>query len=73
MADAFSRIPRDAQMVPPDSQPSHMEFLAISYPYLSWMDDLRRHSEQDSWILAKIQEVQNITDSSALKSFEILG
>lgn len=57
VADAFSRIPRDAQTVPPDSQLSHMEFLAISYAYLSWMDDLRRHSEQDSWILAKIQEV----------------
>ncbi|KAF9661398.1 hypothetical protein SADUNF_Sadunf19G0064600 [Salix dunnii] len=35
----------------------HMENLAITYPYHSWMDDLRRCNEGDSWIISKKQQV----------------
>ncbi|KAM0996964.1 hypothetical protein ACFX2C_006906 [Malus domestica] len=30
---------------------------AISYPYNGWIDDLRRSTEQDEWIVAKKKEV----------------
>lgn len=66
VADALSRISLDASVVQSSPAIRQLELLAIFYPYLSWMDDLRRHIEQDSWILAKIQEVKNVSDSSPL-------
>lgn len=61
MADAFSKIPIDEH-----SQSSSTFLSAISYPYLSWLDDLRRDSEQDTWIKSKIQEVLYPSDSTVL-------
>lgn len=57
VADALSRIPLDASVIQSSPPIDQLELLAISYPYLSWIDDLRRHIEQDSWILEKIQEM----------------
>lgn len=40
---------------------------AISYPYSSWLDDLRRHTENDSWIIAKSQQLlQSQCDNVAI-------
>lgn len=63
---ALSRIPLDASVVQSSPAIDQLQLLAISYPYLSWMDDLRRYIKQDSWILAKIQEVKKVSDSSPL-------
>lgn len=54
VADALSRLPVDISQKQLHPTLDHMELLAISYPYLSWMDDLRLHNEQDPWILTKI-------------------
>ncbi|XP_038704764.1 uncharacterized protein LOC120000718 [Tripterygium wilfordii] len=34
------------------------ECLAITYPYFGWLDDLRRHLEQDEWIKTKCKELK---------------
>nr|XP_028964667.1 uncharacterized protein LOC108169704 [Malus domestica] len=44
-ADALSRLHSDG------------ELSAISYPYMGWLDDIRRHNEQDPWIMEKIREL----------------
>lgn len=43
------------------------ELLALSYPYMSWLDDLWRHVQKDDWILKKSQAVlQTPSDSAPL-------
>ncbi|BBH02927.1 transposable element gene [Prunus dulcis] len=73
-ADALSRFPishssstDQVQVFAMDSLPigtnvsgQYIENLAITYPYHSWMDDLRRYNEGDPWILSKKQEVLTI-------------
>lgn len=51
-ADALSRVLPDI-----DNSNKSNELNAISYPYSSWLDDLRRHVEKDTWIIAKSQQV----------------
>ncbi|KAF9666088.1 hypothetical protein SADUNF_Sadunf16G0192400 [Salix dunnii] len=41
-----------------------MQNLAITYPYHSWMDDLRRFNEGDPWINSKKQQVLALNDST---------
>mgnify|MGYP003366180159 CR=1 FL=1 len=36
---------------------SEVELHAISYPYMGWLDDIRRHGEQDPWVVSKIKEL----------------
>lgn len=38
-----------------------MELTTISYPYFGWMDDIRRNSKNDKWI---IERVKPVLDSS---------
>ena len=45
------------------------ELTTISYPYMSWLDDLRRNVEQDDWILAKSQTVLKTTSYSVPLKF----
>lgn len=37
-----------------DSTVMDSKFTVISYLYMSWLDDIRRHMERDGWILKKI-------------------
>ncbi|TQD70994.1 hypothetical protein C1H46_043477 [Malus baccata] len=43
--------------IPLPCSDSDSDLLALSYPYMSWLDDLRRHVEKDDWILKKSQAV----------------
>lgn len=63
-ADALSRVHYDVD------HSAHSSVLnAISYPYSSWLDDLRRHVEKDTWIIAKSQQVlQSTADDIPLTS-----
>ncbi|KAK0577670.1 hypothetical protein LWI29_036834 [Acer saccharum] len=56
--------------------------MAISYPYHSWMDDLRRFNKADPWIQKKIQELtthvreandtsQSVSHANHLKNFVV--
>ncbi|KAI5343985.1 hypothetical protein L3X38_011862 [Prunus dulcis] len=47
----------DSLPIGTDVSGQYIENLAITYPYHSWMDDLRRYNEGDPWILSKKQEV----------------
>ncbi|KAM0977284.1 hypothetical protein ACFX2C_020075 [Malus domestica] len=48
---------------------SHMncdvELSAISYPYLGWLDDIRRHGEHDPWIIAKVRDLSLSPDGAS--------
>ena len=65
LANSDSSVPVNSQ----NSEVLGSELTTISYPYLSWLDDLRRHVEQDDWILAKLQIVLNSTSDSAPLKF----
>lgn len=51
-ADALSRVLTDI-----DNSNKSSELNAISSTYSSWLDDLRRHVEKDTWIIAKSQQL----------------
>ena len=63
VADALSRVISDV-----NNSKHSGEINAISYPYSSWLDDLRRHVENDAWILAKSHKVLQSQDDDALIS-----
>lgn len=51
VADALSRLFDSAVL--PEAHFALVELSAISYRYMGWLDDLRRHAEQDPWIISK--------------------
>lgn len=70
MADTLSRVPSvNSNLVGGTKclgyQVSDLELTAISYPYFGWMDDIRRSSENDDWIMEKVKVV---FDSSKLEN-----
>ncbi|KAM0996965.1 hypothetical protein ACFX2C_006906 [Malus domestica] len=55
-ADSLSRLHGVTQLHEPALRFTR-DCNAISYPYNGWIDDLRRSTEQDEWIVAKKKEV----------------
>ena len=67
VADALSRVV-DSSPTPGNTTPQS-DLLrmchAISYPYMGWIDELRRFNEKDEWILQKVQDLtKDVTTTS---------
>ncbi|KAM2104973.1 hypothetical protein ACFX1R_015519 [Malus domestica] len=59
--------PSDNATVPVECLDVNSMLLALSYLYMSWMDDLRQHIEKDDWIIQKSRAVvQPPSDSAPL-------
>ncbi|KAM1116280.1 hypothetical protein TB2_006707 [Malus domestica] len=73
-ADSLSRLHGVTQLHEPALRFTR-DCNAISYPYNGWIDDLRRSTEQDEWIVAKKKEVvesaMNGTGGSSLGKYTV--
>ncbi|KAM1741967.1 hypothetical protein ACFX12_012016 [Malus domestica] len=47
-----------------------VELNAISYPYMGWLDDMRRYVEQDPWIVSKIKELSSRGASTSIAKYQ---
>lgn len=64
VADALSRSPLTTDLTA-KFQCDSIECAAMSYPYSTWIDDLRRHVEKDTWVIEKTQKVLSDTSERA--------
>ncbi|KAM1757694.1 hypothetical protein ACFX11_006922 [Malus domestica] len=73
-ADSLSRLHGVTQLHEPALKFTR-DCNAISYPYNGWIDELRRSTEQDEWIVAKKKEVvesaMNGTGGSSLGKYTV--
>lgn len=56
VVDALSRVHVNEEK---NTDNATLELYAISYPYLGWMDELRRYNEQDEWVKEKFKAVSD--------------